>query len=109
MKFLGILKDAGHGLEIVAKDIETGIAVAQPIIQAIPGVNVEFGPILSVVEQSLLAITGAGVKLSSDQISKITQCIAIHTVTSQALPASLPVSGVYSLTPYPQPSNPKGQ
>lgn len=109
MKFLSILKGAGHGLEIVAKDTEIGIGLAQPIISAIPGLNVEIGPILGVVEQLLIGLTSAGLKPNSAQISQITQTVAQHQAISQAAgTVPPPQSGVYLLTPQPATQTPKG-
>lgn len=92
MSFLSILKDAGHTLETIAVDIEKGLAIAQPIISAIPGVGTLAGPILAEVEAVITKLTAAGQTLTQAQISAIVQAVAASQGLNQAMTAAVAAS-----------------
>jgi hypothetical protein len=90
MSFLSVLKTIGS-------DIEKGLKVAEPIVAAIPGLNIAVAPILSEVatilgnlEAPTPAGTAAGPTLTAAQISALIQAVVASAASKQVASAAAP-------------------
>lgn len=90
MSFLSVISKIGHTLETVGSDIAKGIAIAEPIVAAIPGVGTAVAPILAEIETIITNLEKAGVSLTSAQISQISQSVAVVMSAKQAASPAVP-------------------